>query len=65
MPIVPMMESRIEISYFTNKFNPDRNVPQLTLFSDEGNLIQTNALTELINLRNVEEISSTFRYWEQ
>ena len=48
---------------FTNRFNPERIVPQLTLFSARGSLLRENALDGMEKLRGTEDISMKWRNW--
>ena len=62
MPFVPIQE-RTALESFTNRFNPDRIVPQLTLFSTKGSLLRINALNDLVDLRDINDINQTWRNW--
>mmetsp|Transcript_26244 Transcript_26244/g.35034 ORF Transcript_26244/g.35034 Transcript_26244/m.35034 type:complete len:96 (+) Transcript_26244:278-565(+) len=46
MPMVSI-ENRSEIEQFTNRFNNDRTVPHLTLFSNAGHLLCENVIPDL------------------
>ena len=62
MPFVPIQE-RNALEQFTNRFNPERIVPQLTLFSTRGSLLRENALDGMEQMRGTDEINHSWRNW--
>lgn len=60
--MIPILQ-KAELQSFTNKFNPERLVPQLSLFSSQGSLLCQNALPEMLTMRKADEILNTWRFW--
>ena len=51
MPMVPIT-ARSELEQFTNIFNTERTTPQLTLFTNQGDLLNKDALPELLKVQD-------------
>ena len=64
LPMIPI-ENRTEIENFTNRFNNDRIVPTLSLFTPQGHLLRENVLPEMLQQQHLADIKSNWQHYLQ